>query len=235
MEIPSIEEMLKAGVHIGHKTSRWNPKMEPFISQVKNRIHIINLEKTREMLEKACQFVKELAAGGGVILFVGTKDQIRNVTEEWAKKTGMPYVSKRWIGGLLTNFDNVKKNIKKLEELEAKKETAEWQKLLKKEKQRMEKEIKKLTDVFEGIKTLKKIPDALFIIDIVKEKTALFEAKRMNLPIVAIIDTNADPSAVTYPIPGNDDATKSVNLIMQCIAEAIIEGQNQVIEVKKEE
>jgi len=235
MEIPTIEEMLKAGVHIGHKTSRWNPKMQPFISGIKNNIHIINLEKTKELLEKACQFAKEVASAGGIILFVSTKEHIESLIEDCARRTGMPYINNRWIGGLLTNFDVIKKNIKKLEELENKKETEEWEKLTKKEKLLIEKEIKRLINSLGGVRTLKKIPDALFVVDITKEKTAVREANRLNLPIIAIVDTTADPSLVKYPIPGNDDAIKSIDLITRCITAAIIEGQNQAIETRSEE
>jgi small subunit ribosomal protein S2 len=233
-KIPTLLEMLKAGVHFGHQKSRWHPKMEQFIFGVRNGVHIIDLEKTQEQLEKSLSYVKNLAAKGQVILFVGTKRQAREITKEAAINCEMPYLVERWIGGLLTNFDEVKRRLKKYHNLKEMFATGEIEKYTKKEQVTMKKQLEKLDKYLIGLTTLDKMPDALFIADMRTEKTALAEAKRTEVPTVAVCDTNVNPEQVNYAIPANDDAVNSIKLITDLVAEAVKEGKKEFEKKKLE-
>jgi len=212
-------EMLKAGVHFGHKTTKWNPKMEPYIYGVRNDIHIIDLEKTILNLNAALVAVKKISAAGGMILFVGTKKQVRGVIKEVADEVSMPYVVNRWIGGLFTNFAIISKQIVLLEQLERDMKSGELDKYTKKEKLNIEKKIKKLDQKFGGLRLLKKLPEAIFITDLNEDKIAVLEAINKGIPVIALADTNTDPTLATYPIPANDDALTSIKLITGKIVE----------------
>jgi small subunit ribosomal protein S2 len=224
MKMPTLLELLKAGVHFGHSHSKWHPKMASYIYTTRNTIHIIDLEKTVQKLKEALEFIKDLASKKSVILFVGLKPTVEKIVKAKAEEAGMPYVVERWIGGTLTNFSTVKKLIEKLEKLEKDKSSGEFSKYTKKEQLKFEQEIKKLTDMVGGIRSLEKLPEALFIVDCKKAKVAIEEARRMKIPTVAIVDTNVNPEKITWPIPANDDSVKSVKLIMGLIVEAIKEG-----------
>jgi len=212
-------EMLKAGVHFGHKTTKWNPKMASFIFGVRNDTHIIDLEKTIIKLNEALVFVKKLAKANGIIVFVGTKKQAKAYIKEIAIKINMPYVADRWIGGLLTNFSIISKQIRLMEQLEMDLKSGALDKYTKKERVMIEKKIKKLNQKFGGLRLLKKLPDAVFVTDINEDRIAVNEAREKNIPIIALADTNTDPGLVTYPIPANDDALSSIKIIMNKIAE----------------
>lgn len=211
--------MLKAGVHFGHKTTKWSPKMAPFIFGVRNDTHIIDLEKTIIKLNEALVFVKKLAKNNGVIIFVGTKKQAKAYIKEVAIKANMPYVADRWIGGLLTNFSIISKQIRLMEQLEADMKSGALDKYTKKERVMIEKKIKKLNQKFGGLRLLKKLPDAVFVTDINEDRIAVNEARDKNIPIIALADTNVDPGLVTYPIPANDDALSSIKVIVNKIVE----------------
>ncbi len=218
----SLLDLLKSGAHFGHKTSRWNPKMKPFIFTVRNNIHIIDLEKTRTGLQKAADFAGEVAKAGGTILFVGTKRQSRDIVKQEATNCGMPFVNLRWLGGTFTNFRTIQKTIRKLEKLQQRKDSPDFDlKYTKKERLLIEREIEKLTKLFEGLKDMKRTPNAIFITDIHHDDIALTEARTMKVPVIAIVDTNTDPSLVDYAIPANDDATAAVSLITATISNAI--------------
>jgi len=233
MKIPSIEEMLKCGLHFGHQTSKWHPKMEPFIFSSRKGIYIINLQKTQKMLEVALNFIKKLASESKVILFVGTKNQVKKPMMKMAEETGMPYVVDKWLGGCLTNFLIIKKLIRKYQDLLNKKQAGELDKYTKKERLDFDREIGKLNIKVGGLVSLTKLPDVLFVWDVKKEKTAVAEAKRKNIPIIAICDTNVNPENINYIIPSNDDATKAVKLILNLTKEAILEGkESKKLEVK---
>lgn len=212
-------EMLKAGVHFGHKTTKWNPKMAPFIFGVRNGTHIIDLEKTIIKLNEALEFVKKLAKSNGVIIFVGTKKQAKAYIKEVGTKAKMPYVADRWIGGLLTNFSIISKQIRLMEQLEADLASGALDKYTKKEKSLLEKKIKKLNQKFGGLRLLKKLPDAIFVTDINQDMIALKEAKEKNIPIIALADTDTDPNLVNYSIPANDDALSSIKIVVNKIIE----------------
>lgn len=218
-------EMLKAGVHFGHRTAKWNPKMEPFIFGVRNNIHIIDLEMTVIALNSALSFVKKVSASGGVIVFVGTKKQMRGIVKEFAEKINMPYVVNRWIGGLFTNYSVISKQIRLLEQLEKNFKEGAYDKYTKKEKLNIERKIKKLNEKFGGLRNLKKLPEAIFAVDINEDKIAIAEARKKNIPVIALADTNTDPSMATYPIPANDDALSSVRLIIGRITEEFEKGK----------
>lgn len=232
-KIPSFLEMLKAGVHFGHQKSRWHPKMEPYIFGVRNGVQILNLEKTVEELEKALDFVKTLAGEGKVILFVGTKRQAREFVKNSAEKSGMPYLTERWIGGMLTNFPEVKRRLKKYATLKDQVATGEVERYTKKEQLNIIREIEKMNKYLAGLTTLEKIPDALYIADMRTEKTAIAEAKRTGTAIVGVCDTNVNPLDADYPIPANDDAVNSIKMIADLMAEAIVEGRKE-FDKKKE-
>lgn len=225
MNIPQLTEMLKSGVHFGHKTSKWHPNMAPYIFTTKQDVHIIDLEKTAKKLEEAMNYVKELASENKTILFVGTKHQASAIVEKYAKECGMPFVSQRWLGGTLTNFKTISSVARKLTKLKQQNETGELKKYTKKEQLEFTREIERLETIVGGIETLFKAPDAVFIVDLKEEKTALREAQLMKIPVVAMCDTNVDPRKTLYPVPANDDAVKSIELIVSSIASAVSEGR----------
>ena len=225
MGVVSMKQLLEAGVHFGHQTRRWNPKMAPYIFTERNGIYIIDLQKTVKKLEEAYLFVRDLSAQGGEVLFVGTKKQAGDSVKEEATRAGAHYVNARWLGGMLTNFKTIQTRIKRLEQLHTMEEDGTFALLPKKEVVKLNLEIEKLEKFLGGIKTMKKLPAALFIVDPRKEKIAVAEAKKLGIPMVAIVDTNCDPDEVDYVIPGNDDAIRAVKLIAGTVANAIIEGR----------
>lgn len=225
MSVVSMKQLLEAGVHFGHQTRRWNPKMAPYIFTERNGIYIIDLQKTVKKLEDAYMFVRELSANGGEILFVGTKKQAMDSVKEEAERCGMPFVNARWLGGMLTNFNTIKKRIKRLGQLKAMQEDGTFDMLPKKEAAKLELEIEKLERFMGGITEMKKQPAAMFIVDPRKERIAVAEAKKLGIPIIAIVDTNCDPDEIDYVIPGNDDAIRAVKLIAGAMADAVIEGR----------
>jgi len=227
-----IKQLLEAGVHFGHQTKRWNPKMKHFIFGEKSGIYIIDLEKTQKFLNEARVFMSEIAAQGKPVLFVGTKKQAQEVVEEEAKRCGAFYINHRWLGGLLTNFQTIKKSIKRYKEIESMEKEGIFNSLTKKEIAALNKEREKLLKNLSGVIEMDRLPAAVFVIDSKKEETAVLEAKRLNIPIVALIDTNCDPGLIDYPIPGNDDAIKSIRLISSLIAESILDGRKRYDEVK---
>ena len=226
----TMKELLEAGVHFGHQTKRWNPKMKEFIYGQRNGIYIIDLQKTIKVFKEALQFIKGLAGEGREILFVGTKKQAQDIVRDAASKCESSYVNQRWLGGLLTNFKVIRGSIDKLVDLDEKREDGRWDLLSKKEQSRMDKVYRKLSKNLGGIKNMQRMPGALFIIDSSKEDIAILEATKMNIPIVAIVDTNGDPEVVDYPIPGNDDAVRAIELFTNKVAEAILEGKKSRIE-----
>src|SRR4249919_46827 len=216
-----IKELLEAGVHFGHQTRRWNPRMRRFIYGEREGIHIIDLLQTEQLLNQATQFVTEVAAKGGVVLFVGTKKQARDSVQEWAERCQMPYVNRRWLGGLLTNFNTIRKRIQRLHELRELKEAGRLDLLPTKERMSMEAELRKLEYNLGGVADMQRIPDAVIIIDLKTEEIALREAERLEIPIIGLVDTNCDPGPVSYVIPGNDDAIRSCELIIGALGTAI--------------
>ncbi|CAH2213993.1 30S ribosomal protein S2 [Tepidibacter aestuarii] len=234
MAVISMKQLLEAGVHFGHQTRRWNPKMSKYIFTERNGIYIIDLQKTVKKVEEAYKFVKEVAETGKPILFVGTKKQAQDAIKDEAERVGMYYVNERWLGGMLTNHKTIKNRIKKLVELEKMEEEGVFEVLPKKEVIKLKHEKEKLEKYLNGIKEMPELPGALFIVDPRKEKIAIQEAHRLGIPVVAIVDTNCDPEEVDYAIPGNDDAIRAVKLITAAMANAIVEGR-QVIEEEQEE
>ena len=224
MPVISIKALLESGVHFGHQTKRWNPKMEKYIYGKRNGIYIIDLQKTVKKLKEACDFIRSVSEAGGSVLFVGTKSQAQEIITEEAKRSGMYYVSFRWLGGMLTNFKTIKKSIKRLEEIEKMKAEV-FDKLPRHEVMQLEKEMAKLNKVLGGIRHMDKLPAALFVVDTKKEHTAILEATKLDIPVVGVADTNADPDEIEYVIPGNDDAIRSIKLITGLIAESVIEGK----------
>ena len=220
----TMKELLEAGVHFGHQTKRWNPKMQKYIFGERNGIYIIDLQKTLKKFREAYAYVRDLAAGGGTLLFVGTKKQAQETVFEEEGRCGMFYVNHRWLGGTLTNFATIRKSIARLKKLDEMKETGDYERLPKKEVIVLEREREKLHHALIGIRNLDRLPSAIFIIDPKKETIAVEEAQRLAIPIVAIVDTNCDPTGIDYPIPGNDDAIRSVRLITSRIADAVLEG-----------
>ncbi len=225
-------DMLKAGVHFGHTNSKWHPNMEPYIYTSKQNVHIIDLETTLKQLEKAVKAVQELTAAGKTVLFVGTKQQAASIIEKYAKECDMPYVTTRWLGGLLTNYKVVSGVPKKLTKLKKDRESGELKKYTKKEQLEFDREIERLESLVGGIESLNKVPDALFVVDVKYEKTAVREALQMNVPIIALCDTNVDPSTVEYPIPANDDAVKSIELVVSFISDAAQQGSSKQVTTK---
>ncbi len=224
-KLPKIEELLDAGVHFGHQTRRWHPDMEPYIFSVKKNIHIIDLERTEELLGKACEFLFECGKEGKNIVFVGTKRQARDIVEIEAKRSGAHFVTERWLGGTITNFEIIKRNnIDKLLDLKKKKEHGDLEKYTKKERLLIDREIENLERFVGGISALRRVPEILFVIDVKREKTAVREAKKARIPVVALIDTNSDPKGLDYIIPGNDDAIKSVAIVVKALADAVEAG-----------
>ena len=226
----SMREMLEAGCHFGHQTRFWNPKMAPFIYGHRNKIHIINLEKTVVMYNDAAEFVKKLAARRGTILFVGTKRAAREIMAEEATRAGMPYVNQRWLGGTLTNFKTIKTSIKRLKEMEAMVEDGSLEKLGKKEALMTQRELAKLEKSIGGIKEMNSLPDALFVIDVGYHKIAITEANKLGIPVIAVVDTNHSPEGVDYIIPGNDDSSSAIRLYARGVADSILEGRSQFVE-----
>jgi small subunit ribosomal protein S2 len=227
----TMREMLEAGVHFGHQTRFWNPKMAPFIYGHRNKIHIINLEKTLPKFEEAMKFVRQLAGKRGTILMVGTKRQAREVIALEAQRAGMPFVDQRWLGGMLTNFKTVKGSLKKLKDMQAQKETG-LEQLTKKEALMFERELAKLEKDIGGIQDMNALPDALFVIDVGYHKIAVAEAKKLGIPVIGVVDTNHSPDGIDYVIPGNDDSAKAVALYARAVADAVTEGKaNAVNEV----
>ena len=225
MGVVSMKQLLEAGVHFGHQTRRWNPKMAPYIFTERNGIYIIDLQKTVKMVEDAYNFVRDTAANGGTVLFVGTKKQAGESIREEALRCGMYYVNARWLGGMMTNFKTIRRRIDRLAQLRTMQEDGTFDRLPKKEVVKLELEIEKLEKYLGGIKEMKKLPSAMFVVDPRKEKIAVAEAKKLGIPIVAIVDTNCDPDEIDYVIPGNDDAIRAVKLIAGKLADAVLEGK----------
>lgn len=227
--MPRIElaDLINAGAHFGHLTRRWNPKMKPFIFMERNGIHIIDLKKTQELLEAACNAISNQVAQGKRILFVGTKKQASQVLEEEARRCRQFYVAERWLGGMLTNFTTIRKSVKRLTNIEKMETDGTYDKITKKEALVLDREKEKLQKVLSGVVEMTRLPGALYVVDIKKEEIAVKEAKRLGIPVFAIVDTNCDPSFVDYPIPANDDAIKSISTITKFIADAVIEGDER--------
>jgi small subunit ribosomal protein S2 len=225
-----MRQMLEAGVHFGHQTRFWNPKMAPYIFGHRNKIHIINLEKTLVMYEEAMKYVRQLSANKGVILFVGTKRQARDIVREEATRCGSPYVDQRWLGGMLTNFKTIKQSIKRLQDMETMVQDGTLDKLVKKEALDLHRELDKLNSSLGGIKDMKGLPDALFVIDVGYQKGAITEAKKLGIPVIGVIDTNHNPDGLQYLIPGNDDSSRAIRLYARGAADAVLEGRNQSIQ-----
>ncbi|HOD13300.1 MAG TPA: 30S ribosomal protein S2 [Spirochaetota bacterium] len=226
MSVVSMKALLESGVHFGHQTRRWNPKMAQFIFTARNGIHIIDLQKTMQRIKIAYAAMKDVAEKNGKVLFVGTKKQAQAAIVEYAKKCNMFYVSERWLGGLLTNFKTVSNSIRRLKDLEYMKEKDQWDAETKKERLDLQRELDKKDKVLAGIKDMAKMPDALFIIDPKRESIAVQEARKMGIPIFAVVDTNCNPEEIDYPIPGNDDAIRAIALFLDVMARAVLEGQS---------
>ena len=239
MAVISMKQLLEAGVHFGHQTRRWNPKMAPYIFTERNGIYIIDLQKTVKKVDEAYDFLRSVAEEGKSILFVGTKKQAQEAVKEEALKSGMFYVNERWLGGMMTNFATIRKSINRLKELEDMEEDGTFEVLSKKEVLALKREQEKLEKSLGGIKDMEELPGALFIVDPRKERIAVAEAKKLNIPIVAIVDTNCDPDEIDYVIPGNDDAIRAVKLLTSRMADAVIEGRQgeagEVVEVATSE
>jgi len=240
----SMRQMLEAGVHFGHQTRYWNPKMAPYIFGERNKIHIINLEKTVPLYNDALNFMGKLVANGGTVLFVGTKRAAREAVTAAAQRCGMPYVNHRWLGGMLTNFRTVKQSIRRLKELEAQQADGTFNRLSKKEGLMLTREMEKLNRSLAGIKNMERLPDAMFVIDVGHEKIAIQEARKLGIPVVGIVDTNNSPEGVDYVIPGNDDAIRAVQLYLEGVADALADartvlaqsagGRDEFVEVREE-
>lgn len=232
----TLLDLLKSGAHFGHTTSRWNPKMKPYIFTTRNDIHIIDLEQTKKALIKAAQFAKDLAGKGGTILFVGTKRQSKDIVKNTASACGMPYINVRWLGGTFTNFKTIQRTIRKLEKLESMKASGELEShYTKKERLMVEREIEKLKKLFEGIQNMKKLPEAIFVTDVKHDDIAIQEAKKSKVKIIGLVDTNCSPEGLDFPVPCNDDATKVIELMCAAVSEAITEGRQAQTVVKIEE
>ena len=227
MSTVSMKELLEAGVHFGHQTRRWNPKMRPYIYHARNGIYIIDLHQTLRMLEDAFKLVRETAAEGGRLLFVGTKRQSQDSLAEQAQRCGMPYVNHRWLGGMLTNFQTIRSRIDYMEELERADEGGEWSRLGKKEELSLRREKEKLLANLDGMRTMTEAPQAVYMVDVKREETAVAEANKLGIPVVAIVDTNCDPDMIDYIIPGNDDAIRAIRLITTKMADAVMEGRHR--------
>ena len=225
----TMREMLEAGVHFGHQTRFWNPKMAPFIFGSRNKIHIINLEKTLALYNEALDYVRKLSARKGTVLFVGTKRQARDTMREEAMRCGSPYVDHRWLGGMLTNYKTVRQSIKRLKDMQVMIEDKSIDKLSKKEALQFQRELAKLERSLGGIKDMSALPDAMFVIDVGYHKIAITEAKRLGIPVIAVVDTNHNPEPVQYVVPGNDDSARAIRLYARGLADAVLEGRSQVI------
>jgi small subunit ribosomal protein S2 len=230
-----LEALLQAGAHFGHITRRWNPKMKPYIFMERNGIHIIDLKKTQEMLESACNAVANIVSQGRKPLFVATKQQAKDVVEEEAKRCGAFYVTERWLGGMLTNFTTIRKSVKRLTNIEKMESDGTFEKITKKERLFLDREREKLQDVLSGVVEMSRLPGLVFVVDVKKEAIAVKEARRLGVPVVAIVDTNCDPELVDFPIPANDDALKAVQCLTKAIADAVMEGNQRVAARQAEE
>ena len=226
----TMRQMLEAGVHFGHQTRYWNPKMAPYIFGHRNRIHIINLEKTLALYQEAMKFVRQLSANRGAVLFVGTKRQAREIVREEAMRCTMPFVDHRWLGGMLTNFKTVKGSVKRLKDLETMRDDGTFEKINKREALTLQREMDKLMRSLGGIKELNGLPDALFVIDVGYQKGAIAEANKLGIPVVGVVDTNHTPEGIDYVIPGNDDSSRAIRLYARGMADAVLEGRNQAVE-----
>jgi small subunit ribosomal protein S2 len=224
-----MRQMLEAGVHFGHQTRYWNPKMAEFIFGQRNKIHIVNLERTLEKYNEAMKFVRQLAANRGTILMVGTKRQARDIVAEEAQRAGVPYVDHRWLGGMLTNFKTVKQSIKRLKDLETMSTDGTFDRMSKREALSLKRELAKLQQSMGGIKDMNALPDAMFVIDVGFHKIAVTEAKKLGIPVVAVVDTNHSPDGIAYVIPGNDDSSRAIRLYARGVADAVLEGRTQSI------
>jgi small subunit ribosomal protein S2 len=231
----TMRQMLEAGVHFGHQTRYWNPKMAPYIFGHRNRIHIINLEKSLPMYVEALAHVRQLVANKGNILFVGTKRQAREIIREEALRSGSPFVDYRWLGGMLTNFKTVKQSVKRLKELEAMVQDGSLERVSKKEGLQLQRELDKLNRSLGGIKEMNSLPDAVFVIDVGYHKIAVSEATKLGIPVIAVVDSNHSPEGVTYVIPGNDDSSRAIRLYARGVADAILEGRSQIVREMVEE
>jgi len=220
----TMKALLEAGVHFGHQTRRWNPKMAPYIFGSRNGIHIIDLQKTLRMANESYDFMRELAAAGGRVLFVGTKRQARDATKEEALRSGQYYVNHRWLGGMLTNFKTVQQSVRKMKELQRKKEEGTFDLITKKEALKLQGELDKLELTLGGVQEMSRLPDCIFVVDVQKEELAVKEAQKLGIPVVAVVDSNCNPTGIDYVVPGNDDAIRAVRLFCSKIADAIIEG-----------
>lgn len=226
----TLRQMLEAGVHFGHQTRFWNPKMAQYIFGQRNKIHIVNLEKTLVMLEEALGYARRLTANKGTILFVGTKRQARDIVKEEAMRCGVPYVNQRWLGGMLTNFKTIRQSIKRLQDMEKMVQDGVLSKLVKKEALDFQREMEKLNNSLGGIKDMKGLPDAMFVIDVGYQKGAIVEANKLGIPVIGVVDTNHDPAGIQYVIPGNDDSSQAIRLYARAMADAVLEGRNQSIQ-----
>ena len=226
----SLETLLAAGSHFGHLTRRWNPKMKEFIFMEKNGIHILDLKKTQEKIDKACDAVRKIVEEGEDVLFVGTKKQSKEIIRTEAQRCGMFYITDRWLGGTLTNFGTIRKSVKHMKNLEKMGNDGTYEKITKKEVLQIEREKGKMKKVLDGVEEMKKLPGVVFIVDTKKEQIAVNEARKLNIPIIAIVDTNSDPTIIDFPIPANDDAARSISVISRTLADAIIEGRQQVVD-----
>lgn len=234
MSVISMKQLLEAGVHFGHQMRRWDPKMKPYIFTERNNIYIIDLQQTVKLIDKAYNFVREIASKGGNILFVGTKKQAQESIKNEAERCEMFYVNYRWLGGTLTNFDTIRKRVKRLLELEEMENNKVFEILPKKEVMSLKREKEKLEKLLTGIRSMEKLPDVIFVVDPKKEKIAIAEAIKLFIPIVAIVDTNCNPEEIDYVIPGNDDAIRAVKLISSVVADAVIEGNKSIVEKETE-
>ncbi len=230
-----ITQLVEGGAHFGHLTRRWNPKMKPYIFMEKNGIHIIDLKKTQGMISEAAENLSRMVAEGKKVLFVGTKKQAKSIIEAEARRSDANWVSERWLGGMLTNFSTIRKSIKRLNNIEKQETDGTFEKITKKERLFLSREKDKLKKVLEGVETMSRLPGAMFVVDIKKESIAVKEAKRLNIPVFAIVDTNCDPDPIDYVIPANDDAVKTIELIIKCMADAVIEGEAKGKELKAQE
>jgi len=226
----TMRQMLEAGVHFGHQTRYWNPKMADFIFGQRNKIHIVNLEKTMQMYQDAMKYVRQLASNRGTILFVGTKRQAREIVAEEAKRASMPYVDHRWLGGMLTNFKTVKASIKRLKDLELMTTDGTFERMTKREALSHKREMDKLEKSLGGIKDMNALPDAMFVVDVGYHKIAVTEAKKLGIPIIGVVDTNHSPDGIAYVIPGNDDSSRAIRLYARGVADSVLEGKSTVIQ-----
>ncbi len=231
----TMKELLEAGVHFGHQTKRWNPKMKEYIFGQRNGIYIIDLQRTIKIFKEALQFIRDIAESGNDVLMVGTKKQAQDIIKEFSLKSESSYVNQRWLGGLLTNFEVIRGSVERLIELDEMKEDGRWDLLSKKEQSKMDKVYRKLYRNLGGIKDMLDPPGALFVVDSTKEEIAILEAQKLNIPIVAVVDTNGDPENIDYPIPGNDDAVRAIELFVSKVSEAIIEGKKNKVEKELQE